>query len=132
MEKKTKAQHSPECSEISVSSSAEYKLEPASVKGDGNILTVEILSSGVDNLKVPRFLDYNDKHKKLNGDGVVTLMRQETHIPDESTDTLADRTYQATYSWCGIIREDVIGTHKDTHTPSSHSRYQINRSPDSV
>ena len=67
-EKETKAEHSYEFSEISVSASAECTLEPASVKGDDNILTVEVLSSRVDNLEVPRFPGYNDKHKKLNSD----------------------------------------------------------------
>ena len=72
-EKENKGTTFPECSEISVSSS---------VKGYDNILTMEILSSGVDNLEVDygesdkyhhgRFQGYNDKHKKLNGDGMVT------------------------------------------------------------
>ena len=54
------------------------------------------------------------------------------HIPCELTDILADRTYQTTYPWCGVVREDVIGTHKDTREPSSHLRCQDDRSPDSV
>ena len=91
--KETMAEHSPECSEINVSASAEYTLKPASVKGDDNILTVEVLSSRVDNLKVPRFPGYNDEHRKPNGDGMVTSLRHETHIPCESTDILTDSTY---------------------------------------
>ena len=54
---------------------------------------MEILSSRVNNLEVPRFPGHNDEHKKLNGDRRVTSVRQETHIPDDSTDILADKTY---------------------------------------
>ena len=82
--KETKEEHSPECSEMSVS-------ESASVKGDDNILAVEVLS-GVDNLEVPRLPGYNDKHRKLNGGGLIAV-KQETHKPCESTDILDDRTY---------------------------------------
>ena len=67
-------------------------LEPALVKRNDIILTVKVLS-GVDNLEVPRFTDYNDEHRKPNGDRMVTLLRLETHIPCELTDILADRTY---------------------------------------
>ena len=82
-------------------------------------------------------------------------VRQETHLPDKSADrdntTLAERAYQATYPWCGIVREDIISTHQDNHALGSHlnkkyrdtqdikihdrensiGRYQVIRSPDS-
>ena len=119
--------HSNEFSDICFSASAGCMLEPASVKRDDIILTAEVLSR-VDTLKIPRFPDYNDEHRKPNGNGMVTSVRHETHIPCELTDILADRTYQATYPWCGA----VIGTHKDTHERSSHFRCQDDRSPDSV
>ena len=124
-------EHSPECSEISFPASAGCMLEPASVKRDDIILKEEVLSK-VDNLKVPRFPDHNDEYRKLNGDGMVTLLRHETHIPFESTDILADSTYQATYPRCGNVRENVMDTHKDTCEPNSHSRSQDDCSPDSV
>ena len=47
-------EHSPECSEISVSASAGYMLEPASVKRDDIILTAEVLY-GVTTLKFPGY-----------------------------------------------------------------------------
>jgi len=58
-----------------------------------------------------------------NGLNEHMSVRQETHLLDKSADRdntmQADRTYQATYPWCGIVREDV-GTNQDTHAPSSH------------
>ena len=63
---------------------------------------------------------------------MVTSVGHETHIPNESTDILADRTYQATYPWCGVDSQGVSSTYMDTHEPSSHSKYQDNHSPDSV
>ena len=87
---------------------------------------MEVLS-GVNNLKVPRLPGYNDEHRKLNGDRLIAV-KQETHKPCESTDILDDRTYQATYSWCGADSQGVSNTYKDTREPSSHS----DRSPDSV
>ena len=70
-------------------------LEPASVKRDDIILTAEVLS-GVDILEVPGLPDQNDEYRKPNGDGMVTSLRQKTHIACELTDILAYSTYQTT------------------------------------
>ena len=100
------------------------------MRGDND--TVEVLTQRVNNIEVHRFPDHNEEDRKLNGDGMVTSLRHETHMTCKSTDILADNTYQATHPWCGGVRENVMDIHTDTRGPNSHSRYQDDRSPESV
>ena len=119
--KDTIEKHSNECPEIGVPASSRCMRDPASVmRGDSD--TVQVLTPRVDNIEFSRLPDHNDKDRKWNGDGMVTSLRHETHMSCESTDILADNTYQATYPWCGGVRENVMDTHKDIRGPNSHSR----------
>merc|ERR1711962_1050044 len=63
---------------------------------------------------------------------MVTSVRQETHIPDELADTLADRTYQVTYPWCGIIREDVVGTQNKSNNNKNNQNIKRRGEPRSM
>ena len=105
-------------------------MEPASVfRGDN--YTRELLTQSVDIIEAPRFPEHNDEDRKPEGDDMVTSRRCETHMSCELTDVLTGNTYQATCPGCGGVRGNVIDTHKDTHRPDSHSRYQDDRPPES-
>ena len=100
-------------------SNKEYMPEPASaMRGDSNM--VEVLTPRADKLEAPRFPDHNDEDMEPNGDDMVTPWRCETHMSCESTDILANNTYQATRPGCGGVRGNIIDTHKDTRGPDSH------------
>ena len=135
---KTIDKHSSKFPEIGVSASSGYIMEPASVmRGDND--TVEVLTPRVDNLEVPRvdnlevprFPDHNDEYRKPNGDGMVTSLRHETHIPCESTDILADNTDKATRPWSGDASGNIRNTHMDTCEGDSYSRCRDDYLPES-
>ena len=97
-------------------------MEPASgMRGDN--YTMEVLPQTVDVIESPRFPEHNDKDRKPEGDNMVTSWRCETHMSYESNNVLTGNTHQATCPGCGGVRGNVIGTHKDTGGPDSHSRY---------
>ncbi len=97
---------------------------PAPVIRDDNY-TMEVPNQTVDIIEAPRGED-----RKPEGDNMVTSRRCETHMSCESINVPTGNMHQATHPGCGGVRGNVIGTHKDTGGPESHSRYRDDRPPE--
>ena len=104
-------------------------MEPASIMRGDNY-TMEVLTQTVDNIVVQKSPEHNDEDRKPEGDDMVTPWRRDTLKSCELTDVLTGNTHQATHPGCGGVRGNVIGTHKDTGGPESHSRYRDDRPPE--